>query len=137
MTTQLKAKIPKLDLTEAERKSVFPNQQINLNLPVTYGPVFLATDAVWDRLQHCSQYAVSIKYSQFEFKQGVQQLKGQGEGVQHWIFVPSYNRHADEDPRQMRIDWADAVSHTAPYVRVVVVRSDEDQVKVSVCLMHL
>lgn len=32
----------------------------------------------------------------------------------------------------MRIDWSDAVKPSVPYVRVVVVRSDQEQVQVSI-----
>ena len=50
--------------------------------------------------------------------------------IRHRVFIPSYNRHGDENPRQMQFDWADAISQETAYVRVIVVRSDEQQVAV-------
>jgi len=131
---QMQAKIPHLDLTGEERSSVFPDKQSG-NLPATNGPVFLATDAAWKKLQQCSEHQVNLEPDMLQtverpIGQAREMILNEG-AIRHWVLVPSYNRYSDADPRQMLIDWADAVSQNTPYVRVIVVRSEEQQVLVS------
>ena len=127
---QLEAKIPLLGLQDEERKRLFPIEHKG-NLPPTYGPVFLATATVWDKLKRSAEHDVDIGLHSFKVAErpvGKQALDSRA--IRHWVFVPSYNRYGVENPRQMRIDWADAISQETAYVRVIVVRSDEQQVAV-------
>ncbi len=130
MVVQLEAKIPHLGLQDEEKNRLFPIEQKG-NLPPTHGPVFLATAAVWDKLKRTAEHVVDIGLDSFKVAErpvGKQALDSSA--IRHWVFVPSYNRYGDENPRQMRIDWADAISQETAYVRVIVVRSDEQQVAV-------
>ena len=136
MIVQLEAKILLSGLQDEERKALFPIKQKG-NLPPTHGPVFLATATVWDKLKRTAEHDVDIASDSFKVAErhvGKQALDSSA--IRHWVFVPSYNRYGDENPRQMRIDWADAVSQETAYVRVVVVRSDEQQVAVRCFFMY-
>lgn len=114
---------------------IVPSQTAGSLLP-THGPVFLATLAVWRQLQQRShrslvQLHAASSSSSFRLKEVSASTEPlPAASIHHWVFVPSYNRYADSDPRQMRIDWADAVSQDTQYVRVVVVRSEAEQVMV-------
>ena len=131
---QLEPREPVLPLTLQQRQALFPVKQSGSLLP-SHGPVFLATPAVWRQLEQSSQRSLvqmsTASSSSFELKE----VSASSESlpaatIHHWVFVPSYNRYADSNPRQMRIDWADAVSQDTQYVRVVVVRSEAEQVMV-------
>lgn len=132
---QLEPREPVLPLTLKERQALFPVKQSGSLLP-THGPVFLATPAVWRQLQQRShrslvQLHAASSSSSFQLKEVSASTEPlPAASIHHWVFVPSYNRYADSDPRQMRIDWADAVSQDTQYVRVVVVRSEAEQVMV-------
>lgn len=131
---QLEPREPVLPLTLEERQALFPVKQSGSLLPV-HGPVFLATPAVWQKLEQRSQHSLvqmhTADSSSFELKEVSASTESlPAASIHHWVFVPSYNRYADSDPRQMRIDWADAISQDTQYVRVVVVRSEAEQVMV-------
>ena len=123
--------MPDLDLMPDELQKLFPVKQED-TLPATHVSVFLATPAVWDKLGRSSQYGVQLQH-EHNFSVAETPLDEEvleANNIRHWVFVSSYNRFEDQDPRQMRIDWADAVSHDTSYVRVIVVRSEPQQVRV-------
>lgn len=91
--------------------------------------MFLATAKVWDKLAVCSQLPVKVTGQEFEVSRATKS-GSKPRAVCNWVFVPSYHRYRDSDPHQMRIDWADAVSHDTSYVRVIVVRCDPGQIQV-------
>ena len=131
---QLEPRQPVLHLTLEQKQALFPVKQTGSLLPV-HGPVVLATPAVWQKLEQRSQRSLvqmrAAASSSFELKEVSASTESlPAASIHHWVFVPSYNRYADSDPRQMRIDWADAVSQGTQYVRVVVVRSEAEQVMV-------
>ena len=131
MIVQLEVRIPLLGLQDEERRRLFPTEQKG-NLPPTHGPVFLATATVWDKLKRTAEHDVDIGVDSFKVtERPVAKQALDSSAIRHWVFVPSYNRYGDENPRQMLIDWADAISHEIAYVRVIVVRSDEQQVAVT------
>ncbi|KAL0047438.1 hypothetical protein WJX82_003437 [Trebouxia sp. C0006] len=138
---ELEPREPVLPLTLKERQALFPVKQSGSLLP-THGPVFLATPAVWWQLQQRShrslvQLHAASSSSSFRLKEVSASTEPlPAASIHHWVFVPSYNRYADSDPRQMRIDWADAVSQDTQYVRVVVVRSEAEQVMGYSKLVH-
>lgn len=47
-----------------------------------------------------------------------------------WVFVPTYSRYRVQTKKQMLIDWADAMPSDHPYVRFIVIRPTEEEVKV-------
>lgn len=57
------------------------------------------------------------------FQHGAQ---GQQKAATKWIFVPSYRRFSISDPKQMLVDWSDAMKDMS-YTRVIVVRPGEEQ----------
>ena len=133
VAVQLEARVPELNLPEDS--TLFHNNEQSSNLLAASGPVFLATAAAWDKLEKSSEHQLKLMPNKFQFSE--RPCAGpvlDGKSIRHWIFVPSYNRYGDENPRQMCIDWADAVSHDTPYVRVIVVRSEAEQIAVSTIL---
>lgn len=121
-------------MTYLEKEKLFPAKQ-EATLASVHGPVFLATPDVWRKLVQCSKDSFvkcTSEASMFSLQEERASIEGfPAAKVHNWIFVPSYNRYADSDPHQMRIDWADAVSQDTNFVRVIVVRSDKQQVLVS------
>ena len=120
-------------MATSEKKKLFPAKQEGSLLSV-HGPVFLATPAVWRKLVRCSKDSF-VKCTSEADKFSLHEERASVEGfpaakLHNWIFVPSYNRFADSNPHQMRIDWADAMSQDTQFVRVIVVRSDKQQVLV-------
>lgn len=131
---QLECKCPHMGLTELEKERLFPLKQEG-SLPAVHGPVFLATRAAWKKLMRCSEKSFvkcTSEGSMFRVQEKLTVVRDFPVAKLHnWIFVPSYNRYADSDPHQMRIDWADAMSQDTHFVRVIVVRSDQQQVQVN------
>lgn len=133
LIVQLEAKVPRFTLSSEVQTHLFPELQ-SFPLPSVHGPVFLATAEAWKTLQSSSSHPVNLhgsdKFSVQQSKSPFAGHKGQPEQIHSWIFVPSYHRSQDSDPHQMRIDWADAVSHNSQYVRIVVVRAETQEVQV-------
>lgn len=131
---QLESRCPDLGMTRPQVEKLFPTKQEG-RIPSVHGPVFVATPAVWRKLVQCSvdsSVKCTSQADRFSLQEQPAAVKGfPAAKVHNWIFVPSYNRYADSNPHQMRIDWADAMSQDTQFVRVIVVRSDKQQVLVS------
>ncbi len=107
----------------------------------TSKPRFVAAQSVWKTLGHHGQISVRADGSfSFEARGDPQQDR-----VHHWVFVVSYNRFDTKRKDQVLLDWSDAAydttaQHAAGYVRVLVIRPEEVQIKVLfrivICALH-
>ncbi|DBB00174.1 TPA: hypothetical protein ACH3X1_014010 [Trebouxia sp. C0004] len=93
-------------------------------------PRFMAAQSVWKALFNHGQISVSTDGS-FSFKAGGDP---QQHRIHHWVFVVSYNRFNTKRKDQVLLDWSDAAydttaQHAAGYVRVLVIRPEELQMK--------
>lgn len=125
---QLKARTPVLSNALGDPQEIFPDNQSHPLLSA-HGPVFLATPEAWQRLHFSSFHPVQLIGTD-QFRVQPSQKSALLNQIHSWIFVPSYKRSEYSDPRQMRLDWADAVSHGCQYVRIIVIRAEEEEVQV-------
>ena len=104
-------------------------------------PRFVAAQSVWKTLVNHGQISVTTDGS-FAFKA---HGDPQQDRVHHWVFVVSYNRFNTKRKDQVLLDWSDAAidttaQHAAGYVRVLVIRPEELQIKVlllvAICTLH-
>ena len=86
-------------------------------------PKLWASKQALDALRRRREISVTRDIGAITFLGGAQQQEA---AVAHWIFVPSYRRYATSDPKQMLVDWSDAMKGIA-YTRVIVVRPGEEQ----------
>ena len=95
-------------------------------------PKFWAAASVWERLEDKGQIAVSLSNTKFSFASKAQPQQGR---VNNWVFVVSYNRFETTRKDQILLDWSDAAQdsntkHAAGYVRVLVIRPEQEQIEV-------
>ena len=104
-------------------------------------PRFVAAQSVWKGLVDHGQISVTADGS-FSF---IPSGDPQQSRVHHWVFVVSYNRFDTKRKDQVLLDWSDAAydtraQHAAGYVRVLVIRPEELQIKVlflvAICILH-
>ncbi len=86
-------------------------------------PKFWASDQALTSLRERGRLSAADDTGGITFERCAQ---GQQQAVANWIFVPSYRRYSISDPKQMLVDWSDAMKGMS-YTRVIVVRSGGEQ----------
>ena len=100
-------------LTSAEPTDVFPAGP----------PKLWASDQALRSLRERREISDACDNGGILFQRSAQRREA---AVAHWIFVPSYRRYAISNPKQMLVDWSDAMKYMS-YTRVIVVRPGEEQ----------
>lgn len=96
-------------------------------------PTFVAAESTWEALKACGEVVFDGVNT---FSYVARTVDPEASRVHHWVFVPSYNRFDTRRKDQALLDWSDAAVDSyaecsAGFVRVIVVRPEETQIKVS------
>lgn len=115
-------------------QALFGAQPGSAHLPGAQ-PTFIAAQSTWEALKACGEI-VFHGGKTFSYVARTPEASR----VHHWVFVPSYNRFDTRRKDQALLDWSDAAvdsytERSAGFVRVIVVRPEETQIKVRSTVM--